>query len=88
VQASFKARGRPFPATMMGSLGHVVTDAFPELRDQRPFYDLVAKELWTNGLMNTDSLHTTMSGSGLAAGRLSDIGKRFIQFVKAPKPGK
>jgi hypothetical protein len=38
----FAARNRPFPAFMTSSLGNVLTEAYPELKDQRSFYDLIA----------------------------------------------
>lgn len=79
--AWFAARNRPFPAPSVGSLSGLVTDAFPQLRGHRDFYDLVAKDLWLAGLVNTDGLHTTMSGSGVAASRTTELGKRFLRFV-------
>ena len=77
----FEARGRPFPLQMMGSLSQILISAYPELKPQRAFYDLVAKELWSCGLMNTDGLHGMMSASGTEASRTSDLGKQFLRFV-------
>jgi hypothetical protein len=84
----FAARGRQFPAFMTSSLGNILTKAYPELKDQRPFYDLIAKDLWNNGLMNTDGLHAMMSANGAGASRTTDIGKLFLRFITEPKPGK
>lgn len=81
----FAARGRKFPDFMTSSLGNVLTEAYPELKDQRPFYDLIAKDLWNNGLMNTDGLHAMMSANGAGASRTSDIGKQFLRFITEPK---
>ena len=80
-KAWFAARNRPFPAMMMGSLGGVLTDAYPELRDRRDFYDLIAKDLWHAGLLNTDGLHAMMSAGGAAASRTTEIGKQFLRFI-------
>lgn len=77
----FAARSRPFPALMMGSISSVLTDAYPELRDRRDFYDLVAKDLHHAGLLNTDGLHAVMTAGGIAAGRTTDLGKQFLRFV-------
>jgi hypothetical protein len=77
----FAERGRQFPSQMIGALGQILTTAYPELRDQRPLYDLVAKDLWNNGLLNTDGLHAIVSAQGAGASRTSDIGKRFLQFI-------
>lgn len=84
----FTARGRQFPLQMMGSLSQILTSAYPELQTQRAFYDLVAKDLWNSGLMNTDGLHTMMSASGADASRTTDIGKQFLRFITEPKPSK
>jgi hypothetical protein len=83
----FVARGRQFPAFMTSSLGNILTEAYPELKDQRPFYDLIAKDLWNNGLMNTDGLHAMMSASGATASRTTDIGKQFLRFITESKSG-
>ena len=77
----FAARSRSFPALMMGAISNVLTDAYPELRDRRDFYDLVAKDLYHAGLLNTDGLHATMSAGGIAAGRTTDLGKQFLRFI-------
>ena len=73
---------------MIGSLSQILTSAYPELQNQRAFYDLVSKDLWNNGLMNTDGLHAMMSASGTGASRSSDIGKQFLRFITEPKPVK
>jgi hypothetical protein len=87
-KAWFTTRSRRFPLQMMGSLGQILTSAYPELQNQRAFYDLIAKDLWNNGLMNTDGLHVTMTASGTEASRTSDIGKQFLRFISEPKPVK
>jgi hypothetical protein len=87
-KAWFTARGRQFPLQMMGSLSQILTSAYPELKDQRPLYDLIAKDLWNNGLMNTDGLHAMMSASGADASRTTDIGKQFLRFTTEPKPSR
>lgn len=79
----FAAQNRPFPALTMGSISNVLADAYPELRDRRDFYDLIAKDLWLAGLLNTDGMHAMMSAGGAAASRTTDIGKQFLRFVTA-----
>ena len=83
----FTARGRQFPVQMMGSLGQVLTTAYPELQSQRAFYDLIVKDLWACGLMNTDGLHAMMTAGGIEASRTSDLGKQFLNFVSDPNVG-
>lgn len=80
----FKQNGKKFPDFQMGGLESVLTEAYPELRGNRSFYDQVFKDLYERGLINTESLHAMMTGNGLKARRSSDMGKRFICFIMAP----
>ena len=68
---------------MMGGLSHVLEGAFPELRGQREFYDSVWHDLFQRGLINTDSLHVTMTGAGLVAKRTTGHGDKFLAFITA-----
>ena len=72
--------GRHLPT--LGALSDVLTDAFPELKRKREFYDQVWRDLYTRGLVNTDQPHTTMSSAGLSASRLTDTGTQFLQFIE------
>lgn len=74
----------PPPNISMGGLGHVLEQNIPELRGKRHIYDQVWKDLYVNGLTNTDSLHVTMSGNGLGQKRTSELGDAFIAFISDP----
>ena len=74
-----------FPDMYMGGLSHVLEKAFPALQNQRAIYDQIWKDLYQRGLVNTDGLHTTMSGEGLRASRTSELGKAFLQFIQFTK---
>lgn len=74
----------PPPGMSMGGLGSVLEHNMPNLRGSRHIYDLIWKDLSTRGLVNTDSLHVTMSGSGLGAKRTTDIGDAFLRFISEP----
>lgn len=82
--AWFDRHGVSNPSLGMGGLSHVLCAAFPELREQRPFYDQIWKDLYTRGLVNTEILHVTMSGQGLAQRRTSDMGAAFLAFITNP----
>jgi hypothetical protein len=73
-----------FPETVVaGSLSNsILESAFPELQGKRAFYDQIWQDLHQKGLVNTDGLHTMMSGQGLRAKRTSDLGTRFLRFVE------
>jgi len=80
----FKQNGKKFPDVLMGGLEHVLTAAYPELRGQRGFFDQIFKDLYERGLTNTETLHTTMTGTGLVAQRTTEIGRVFISFITSP----
>ena len=67
-----------------GGLSTVVEHAVPGLRGKREFYDQLWRELHANGLVNTDGLHTTMTGDGLMAKRTTAHGDAFIKFISDP----
>ncbi len=68
-----------------GSLSVVLIAAFPELDGRRYFNDLIVKDLYSTGLLGVETLYAMMSGSGMLAGRSTDIGKQFINFITHPK---
>lgn len=74
----------PPPRMSMGGLGSVLEHNMPQLRGHSHVYDQVWKDLYSRGLINTDSLHVTMSGQGLASKRTSEIGDAFLRFVSEP----
>ena len=82
--AWFAAQGRSSPDFHSGSLSAVIRNAFPELGEPREFTDQVWRDLYSRGLVNTENLHTMMTGSGCLSRRTTDSGRRFVQFVSAP----
>ena len=68
----------------MGSMSHLLETAFPELKGRQNLYDLIWKDLYSRGLVNTDGLHTMMTGGGIVAQRTTELGKGFIAFIKNP----
>ena len=78
----FERAQRAFPNLYMGGLSHVLAEAFPALQGQREIYDQIWKDLYQRGLVNTDGLHTTMTGQGLQASRTTELGKAFLSFIQ------
>jgi len=68
----------------MGGLSTVVETVYPELAGRRSFYDLVWSDVNAAGLLNTPTLHVTMSGQGLLANRTTDLGDTFLAFISEP----
>jgi hypothetical protein len=64
-----KAKGLNFGNLLAGGLSIILEGAFPELKDRREFYDQVWKDLHSRSLVGNESLHGTMSASGLMASR-------------------
>ena len=77
--------GRPIRVLHSGGLSHVVESAFPQLGGQRFLYDQLWKSLFERGLVNTEHLHTMMTGHGLMESRLTELGQRFLRFVRRPE---
>jgi hypothetical protein len=68
----------------MGSPSQIFEKAFPELRGRSELYNVFTKDLFSRGLMTTDSLGVTMSESGIFASRITNMGKEFLQFITSP----
>lgn len=66
------------------SLADVLLRAYPELRDERPFYDYVWKDLNTRALINTPSMQTMMTGRGCLQQRTTQLGQQFLAFISEP----
>lgn len=80
----FKENGKGFPTLEFGGLDHVLIAAYPELKGSRDFFDQIFKDLHDKGLINTQSLHVTMTGHGLTAERTTEMGRAFISFITSP----
>lgn len=65
----------------VGGLDSVLTHNIPSLRPQRDLYDQFWRDLYARGLVNTDSLHVTMSGSGLTQRRTTGLGEAMLRFI-------
>ena len=71
------------PSNMsVGGLGHVLEFNMNELRNRRDLYDQLWKDLYARGLVNTDHLHMTMSGTGLAERRTTNLGDSLLKFIE------
>jgi hypothetical protein len=79
--------GITYPDWSMGGANAALEYAFSKLRGKRQLYDIFVKDLYSRGLLSTDSLHTTVTGEGMLASRTTNIGKQFLAFVKSPLEG-
>jgi len=76
--------GVSFSNYHIGSPSKILEEAFKDLRDKSELYDLFVKDLFSRGLMNTESLRTTMTESGIFTSRTTYIGQQFIKFITSP----
>ncbi|HXH93791.1 MAG TPA: hypothetical protein VNN25_19585 [Thermoanaerobaculia bacterium] len=76
--------GARWPNLMMGGMAYILENAYPKIAGNRGFYDQVWRDLYSRGLVNTESLHSTMSAQGLAEQRTSGLGREFIEFISEP----
>lgn len=71
----------PPPGMGMGGLGNVLEHNIPALRGRQDMYGQFWKDLYSRGLVNTEGLNLTMSGSGLAQKRTTELGDRLLAFI-------
>jgi len=72
--------GKPY----MGSPSQIFEKAFPELEGRSELYSIFTKDLFSHGLMTTDSLGGMMSENGIFGSRTTDMGKKFLHFITSP----
>jgi hypothetical protein len=71
----------PPPNMSMGGLNAVLEYNMPDMRGRQNLYDQLWKDLYLKGLINTDGMNTTMSGSGLGQKRTTGLGDEFLIFI-------
>lgn len=75
----------PPPNMSAGGLSNVLEHNLPKLQGRRNIYDQFWRDLYSRGLVNTDGLHMTMTGGGLAQKRTTDLGDAFLSFIAGPQ---
>ena len=64
---------------MMGSPTTPLFQIYPELNNG--LFKKIYDDLYTDGMVNTESLNVTMTGSGMVAKRTSQLGDEFLDFI-------
>lgn len=64
---------------MMGSPTTILFQAYPELDNQ--MFKKIYNDLYVDGLVNTENLNITMTGSGMVAKRTTVFGDEFLKFI-------
>lgn len=65
----------------MGGLNILIYTAYPELKSQDEFVRQIFKDLYSKGLLNTESLGTTMTLQGILSRRTTVMGQHFIKYI-------
>jgi len=71
----------PPPGLSMGGLGDVLEYNIPELRGRQDLYRQLCRDLYADGLFNTENIGVTMSGNGLTQRRTTGLGETLLQFI-------
>ncbi len=69
---------------MMSSPANLLQSVYPDLNDDRELMDKIVNDLIADGLLNSGSIHGTMTKQGVAAKRTSKLGKEFLDFIAVP----
>lgn len=69
------------PRNMMGGREITLLAAFPELEGQRVLYDQIIRDLYSSGLIGTDSIRGMVTNAGLLQSITTDAGKQFLRFI-------
>ena len=64
---------------MMGSPTTPLFQIYSELNNG--LFKKIYDDLYTDGMVNTESLNVTMTGSGMVAKRTSQLGDEFLDFI-------
>ena len=67
----------------MGAKSSILEYANPKLKGKKEFYGQIVKDLYYNGLINLESLHTTMSENGMFQSNTTKMGKDFLRFIQS-----
>lgn len=65
----------------MGSPKEPLYMVYPELKKSDEIVNKIVKELYTDGLMSTENLNCTMTGSGMVASRTTGLGNGLVDFI-------
>lgn len=83
---AMKNNNHKYPNITSGGLRNILESAFsinvfPEKKDNRDFGSTIWKDLYSNGLINTEKLDTTMSMHDLMSTRTTAMGHQFLKFI-------
>jgi hypothetical protein len=78
----FDESGINRPDFMMGGITDGLYAYYPKLKNNDELVNVILKDLYNNGIVNTSSIGGSMSNDGIYASRLTDYGKGFLNFIQ------
>jgi len=78
--------GRKYPGMAPSAIYEFIEATFPELKGRRSFYEQVWRDLYTRGLVNSESLSSVAMDQAFLARKPSEMGIQFLEFVAEPQP--
>jgi len=72
------------PGVTMGGMELILAKGYPELKGRQVFCDQIWRDLWSRGLVSSDSLRGMTSVHGLEAKRTTEFGDKFLEFIATP----
>ena len=78
--------GRRVTNRHTGLAASVLEEAYPELKDQRPLYQQVWRDLYNAGLVRLETLENQGEGEGVMKKRTTSLGDQFVAFITSPLP--
>lgn len=76
-----KKHGITFNHVSMGGLSSLIEHVFPDYKNHSEIYQVIWKDLYQKGLVNTDGMNATMSRSGIVDRRSTALGAELIKFI-------
>lgn len=82
----FEEMGKEKPQySIGGSLSNCLTVAYPELANEREFYNLIAKDLGNRSLAGENPFNGMTTGIGVYQRRTTELGEQFLRFISERK---
>lgn len=79
----FQNQGITPPSFLSGSPLNLIEIAYPDLKEEKEYLNKIILDLYQNGLINTQSLSTTMTESGMYSSRTTNFGNDFLSFISS-----
>jgi len=66
------------------SIQRTINEIFPELKTREEFTQQIVKDLYSKGLISSDSIGTHMTVEGALSPHTTEFGNEFLLFISEP----